>query len=674
MKSKMVKKVYSLAIATAITASTLGGAVVSAAMPVMADGEMTKAVGEIPANNGVADFGQGNASIKINGNKGQSLVGKKFEVFQLFNAENAQHNESINYTFNTKYQRPLQVVVAAALNKRDNVNLTPEQVTEYQVIDYIQTLNEHYVEGAQTPQDENSRYTTFRYFVEQVRDEIKRENITGDIVSVKSVKADNVLTLSGLKYGYYIVDEISTTDNNGEGNYASSMCMVDTANPNAEINIKSDYPQIIKKVQEDDNQDAVGNGGWNDVADYEIGQTVPFQYTSTIPDMYGYHSYYYAWHDSMDEELTFHNDKDEISIVITKEGGKSYTVKDSEYEIYTEGAKLDEEDTFVIAIEDIKAIVDREFDNIDGEGRNDYSNMTVTLNYNATLNEKAADDCGRPGFENDVRLEFSNDADNAGDGETGKTPWDTVVCFTFKLNGLKTNDHDLKLEGAKFRLYSDKECRNEVYVKPYVVGQPSAASVDDRSITDETGETENVTNPSTDEHNAMGNNGYIVINRDSIGGDDHTGGTAPKEAVEMVSDRNGNFTIRGLDQGTYYLKETDAPDGYRPLLDPIVITVKPTYTADRNDYVAGEGATDKTLTKLEATAHIKEFYDGQYKEGDVVLNTDIQDGSADIKIINEVGAKLPITGSSAMLLVLGAGVALMGGTVVASRKKKGAED
>ena len=138
----------------------------------------------------------------------------------------------------------------------------------------------------------------------------------------------------------------------------------------------------------------------------------------------------------------------------------------------------------------------------------------------------------------------------------------------------------------------------------------------------------------------------------------------------MVSDDNGNFTIRGLDQGTYYLKETKAPAGYRPLLDPITITIKPTYTADRDNYVAGEGATDKTLQTLEATAHIREFYDGQYKEGDANLNTDIEDGSLDIKIINEVGAKLPITGSAAMLLMVGAGVALMGGSMFVMKKKK----
>lgn len=662
----MMKKVYGLAVATAVTATTLGGAMVTAMPPVIA-----YAAGEIPANNGVANFGQGTASIKIQGNSGESLVGKKFEVFQLFNAENAKFEESINYTFNDKYAQALKNVVCEALNKRDSVHLTPAEVTEYMVIDYIQSLNEHYVEGSQADQQENSRYTTFRYFVEKVRDEIKKLGISGDIVSVKSVGADNSLTLSGLVYGYYVVDEISDRGPNGtdDQHYASSLCMVDTANPNAEINIKSSYPTIIKKVQEDDNKDAVGDNGWNDVADYEIGQTVPFKYTSTIPDMYGYHTYYYAWHDSMDEALTFHNNKSEITITINKDG-KSYQLKDSEYNVITDKGQLDPEDTFKIEVQDIKKIVDTQFDKVDAEGKNDYSNMTVTLTYNATLNEKAAENCGRPGFENDVRLEFSNDSDSAGDGETGKTPWDTVVVFTFKLNGLKTNDHDRKLEGAKFRLYSDPECKNEVYVKAYT--GPKAVST--YGVTGETGTTDNVTNPSEAEKNEMGNNGYIVINRDSAGGTDHTGGTAPQDAVEMKSDANGNFTIRGLDQGTYYLKETDAPDGYRPLLDPITIVVKPTYTADRNGYVAGDGATDKTLTKLEATAHIKEFYDGQYKEGDATLNTDIEDGSADIKIVNEVGAKLPITGSSAMLLMLGAGVALMGGSVAVSRKKKGEEE
>lgn len=75
----------------------------------------------------------------------------------------------------------------------------------------------------------------------------------------------------------------------------------------------------------------------------------------------------------------------------------------------------------------------------------------------------------------------------------------------------------------------------------------------------------------------------------------------------MVSNAKGEIKIYGLDTGIYYLKETEAPTGYRPLLDPIVLNLKATFTDERNDYVKGDGATDKTLQKLETTAHIKEF-------------------------------------------------------------------
>lgn len=639
------KKLYSAAMAAAVSATAFSGVAGSATMFVSA--------AQVNATQGVVDMNQGgNASIKIQGNADQSMENKKFNVYKLFDAVNADRMESINYTWNPNFKHALQVVTAKYMTNAGHT-IQANDVTEYQVIDYINSLNQHKVTGdVAHKQEENGRYSTFRRYIEDVRKEIETEGLTakGDTITVKTADNNNAVTISGLKFGYYIVDEVSTEDsgNTGaEGNdyYASAMIMVDTANPNAEMQLKSDYPSIIKKIQEDDNRGTVGNEGWNDVADYEIGQTVPFKYESTIPNLYGYDTYYYAMQDKMSDSLTFHNNKSEISITITRRTGnksKSYTLKDNEYDVITDKASLTDGETFKLQISDIKAIIDKQLpgDSVDEDKKlDDYSGLTVLTTYKATVNEKAAQNTGRPGFENKVRLEYSNNPDFDSHG-VGHTPWDTVVAFTFKLNGSKVNNmkpEAYKLKGAKFRLYSDEACTQEVYVK-----------AGDK---------------------ALGKNPYIVINRDSLGGNDHLGGNSPVDAVEMVSDENGDFNIYGLDTGVYYLKETTAPNGYRPLLDPITITVSATYD-ERDNYVEGDGASDKVLKTLTATAHIKEFYDGAYKEEDSNLTTDLEHGSADLTVVNEVGAKLPVTGSSAMLLMLGAGLALCGGAVVVSRKKK----
>lgn len=578
---------------------------------------------EYTAVNGIVVLGEGSASLTIKGNQTQSLVGKKFKLYKLFNAENSIGGESINYTYNPIYEQAVKTVVAKALQK--NVN----EVTEYMVLDYIQSLNMNPVEGTQAEQTTEGAYSTFRYFVESLRDEIENLNITGEIIIANSVRDDNSVLLSGMDYGYYVIDEISEV----EGTHsASSLCMVDTANPLAQIKIKSDYPNVIKKIQEDDSSNDITDAdGWNDIADYEIGQIVPYKYESNIPNMNGYDTYYYAWHDVMDEALTFQKDSVEIVISGELESGntKNYKLTKDEYQIVENPVNSE---TFKVVVENIKSIVDREFNRKNSLNENIYG-QSVVLKYNVVLNDKAALRTGRAGFENDVRLEFSNNPDSTGEGSTGYTPWDTVVCFTYKINVLKTNEYNLNLEGAKFRLYSDETCNNEVYVK-------------------------------------KSDKGYIVINRDSVGGSDHTGGSEPEDAVEMVSTEDGTFTIYGLDQGTYYLKETEAPDGYRVLVDPIVIQVIPTFTSDRDGYVKGEGATQETLQKLEATAYVKTFYSGILKGEDKVLEADAEDGSMNLNVVNKIGMKLPVTGTSALLILFIAGSGMMICVVISKRKKR----
>lgn len=563
--------------------------------------------------NGVASLGNGPASITVTGNASQTLVGKQFQVLQLFTAQNAAGGESINYSWNPEYKVALQNVVGAALNK------TPSSVTEYMVIDYIQSLNTNPVEGANANQTLEGSYSDLRYFVQDVRNEIVNLGLKGSVVNVTATKADNSITIGGLDYGYYIVDEINVGNNNEHS--AASLCMVTTANPNASMNIKSDYPELEKKIDEDDN-----GIGWNDIGDYEIGQTVPYRYRTAVPNMNGYHSYYLAFQDKMDPCLTF--DPSSVQITIS-DGNKTYTLANSEFTVAENVKGL----TFEVAIANLKAIVDREFPaGINANGENTYG-QNIEVTYNATLNDKAADQTGRPGFENTVRLEFSNNPDSDGTGDTGFTPWDTVVAFTYKIDGLKINNHDKVLEGAKFRLYSDADCQNEVFLK-------------------------------------KGANGYIVINRDSVGGDDHTGGSRPADAVEMVSDAAGKFVIFGLDQGTYWLKETQAPDGYRPLLDPIQITITPTFTTDRDGYIDGQGATDAILKDLQAIATTKQFLGGADNTKTENLVTDVATGTANLTVVNHVGSKLPVTGSNATIIMLAAGAVIGGAGLYMNRKSK----
>lgn len=554
-----------------------------------------------------------NGQITINANTGndgkiQNLAGKEFNLYKLFDAENSENMESINYKMNSEYANALKIITG--------------KDTEYAIIDYIQTMNNNQViNDVSKKQAEETRYSDFRYFIEDLRDEIVREKVT----PTQKITVPSGVTSSytfNVPFGYYIVDEISKT----EGTHsASSLCLVNTANPNVNINIKSDFPKLIKQIREDDNRDKIGNAsdGWNDIGDYEIGQTVPYRYQTKAPNMNGYANYYFAFHDKMDEELTFN----ESSIVVKL--GNYTLIKDTDYTVLTNLTDL----TFKIQIVDLKAIINKYYyssDNSVPESEKVYG-QDIEITYSATLNDLAQNNTGRPGFENDVRLEFSNNPDADGTGEHGYTPWDTVVCFTFRLNGLKVNDQmpEIKLKGAKFRLYSNEACTEEVYVKESDVG-------------------------------------YTVINRDSV-----ASGFTPKDAVEMVSNSEGIFNIVGLDSQKYYLKETQAPSGYRLLEKPIIIDIKATYDdINRINYLKGDGATDKSLKSLEVTADFDEFYDGSNNIYQNKLTTNLDDGSFNLKVVNKVGSKLPATGSNLTIILIGGGVCIMGIGLYKKRKSK----
>lgn len=690
--------------------------------------------------------GQTNGKIVLEGAKQeQSIKNKQFMFYKIFNVVNAEFNESVNYTWNEKYKAVVQKVVfdklSAAYKTANKINSFTD-VSEYAAIDYMQSLNNNRVEGALANQKLEGRYSDFRYFVEDLKNAIRQANIEGDKYVVDSPDAQNTMTVEGLSWGYYFVDEISTGDDVSNGqpsrttdgratdgvHYASSLVLVNTVNNVATLKLKSDYPSIVKKIKEDDRHDEIGNEGWNDIGDYQIGQTIPYENDISIPDMNGYHGYYFTIEDKMDKELTFHADKSKIKLVISKKGGKSYTVQANEYNLHTTGTNVsadvkegqfptnfDPAATFNIEFTDIKALIDREFPDFGKVAEtanethkgyeNNYEGLSMHVEYEATLNDLAADKTGRPGFENDVRLIFSNDPDSTGSGHNnpntppgnqpkGKTPWDTVVAFTYRLNGNKVNTNNFALKGAKFRIYKDEAMTQEIKVKkkpatttvadktqkdPHSLegtqavegskegpaGSNKTRALDDagKVIEPNAGSTTNI--QSNNDSPTKGVNEYIIIDKDSDTG-------AASDPIE--SDADGNFSIVGIDSDIYYIKEVEAPVGYRLLKDPIKVDVKATFTDKRNEYIKGDGATDKTLKALAARADMTEFYHQIFKTGNADLHTDVQNGIIETKIVNETNEKLPVTGGQMLAILAAMGLGITTFTIYGVTARKVTKD
>ena len=223
-------------------------------------------------------------------------------------------------------------------------------------------------------------------------------------------------TITGLDAGYYFVKD---ADDSVAESDAYTKFMLELV-ADTEITPKSDVPSVDKKVLEDDkyNQDGGYGQGFNDVADYDIGEEITFKLIGKVPEMDGYDTYEYIFHDTMAEvlELTNENLEDNFTVYIADsqeadEGtrltaGSDYTVAEGE------------DCTFEIRFEDLKSVV----------GEKENANYII-VTYTARLNSSA--EPGLDGYINEVELEFSNNPNLEGEGETGRTPEDKVIVFTY---------------------------------------------------------------------------------------------------------------------------------------------------------------------------------------------------------------------------------------------------
>lgn len=356
-------------------------------------------------------------------------------------------------------------------------------------------------------------------------------------------KNGDTLTQTGTQKpltGYYLFLDATET-NDKEDVVANAVVSKMQANEAVNITVKVTVPTLEKKVKENTYNGNAASGintaygeykygeGYNDAADYCIGDEVPFELIGTMAEgMEYYDTYYYGFIDTLCAGLTFDDSKADVKIYVYNPDASGKYVKTGDELVaagkftYTATVNADGTTKVVFECADILPITE-----INSKSR-------VVVNYDAVLNNAAV--IGYDGNENKAYLEYSNNPLPTPGGTTpskGKTPEDKVIVFTYSMDVNKIDKNTgAALDGAEFYLLN---AQGKYYCKA-ASGLPYWGAV--------------------------------------------------SKAVKITPDSNNVFTVKGLDKGTYKLIEAKAPTNYRPLENPVVIDVNAVILPDYDDTAA----------------------------------------------------------------------------------------
>ena len=327
------------------------------------------------------------------------------------------------------------------------------------------------------------------------------------------------------KPGYYLIVDTSPFDEDDFYHaYNSFLLKVTKAEYVFNINYKVVKPTVEKKVYDNDNNDissAGNNDGWGSSADHAINEKFQFRLIAKLPASkdngraYDYYDKYtVCFNDTLSAGITFDN-LDTVKIA-NVDGDNSKEITNYKFDD-TDLHEAGHPTSFKLSIDDVKTCAA-------AAGLNLNDGATITVTYTAHLNENAyVNTAGGPTDNNNsVFLQYSNNPINT---SVGQTPESKVCVYTYQLNNTKYHDEDKpgnELEGAGFRLYSDEACNNEIKLK-------------------------------------KNNDGTYSPYFGTDAGD------------EMFSDEHGQFNVKGLDAGTYYLKETNPPADYSACADKEIV-------------------------------------------------------------------------------------------------------
>lgn len=236
------------------------------------------------------------------------------------------------------------------------------------------------------------------------------------------------------------------------------------------------------------------------------------------------------------------------------------------------------------------------------------TNCKIVITYTATLNGQASLAANITPYGENVNtavLNYTKDSKVSGD-TVKDTIEEKTYTYSFDLDNFltKTNEKGevtADLAGAKFGLYTDEQCTNAY---------------------------RNTFNTSTED---------------------------PDKKGFYFTDRSGKLSIKGLEAGTYYLKELAAPDGYSVNTHVFTIEIGATY-ADANTSGKDEGQLTSWTLKVDGAP--------------VTVGTDENQNGFVIK--NTKLSSLPSTGGIGTTIFTIGGCAIMvaaAGLFFASRRK-----
>lgn len=346
-----------------------------------------------------------------------------------------------------------------------------------------------------TGNDDNSAVA--RTFAENL---VTNKYLNSDSEVTVTVEPNEIKDVTKLAAGYYLVKDKAESQKDQVNGAVTSYILKVVKNTAATT--KLDVPMVTKKVK--DKNDTEGRTtDWQDTADYDIGDAIEYKIEGTLPGNYDkYASYKYEFTDTMSAGLTY------------KGGAKLYVVND---DVETEIVNSETKAYYTETSEN--GTVKWSFSNL-----KDLTNVTsssiIRVKYSATLNQNAV--IGATGNPNTVNLTYSNNPNKTDGGETGKTPNDTNIVFTYEAIFNKVDENKQALAGAKFELF--KKVKN--------------------------------THSTT---------GFDWVSK---------GNLDPTQVEGKYT-----YTFKGLDDGDYKLVETQTPVGYNTMEDKI-FKITATHTQD----------------------------------------------------------------------------------------------